>query len=325
MNAYLTERSDLLQQFWSIRNIICILKNCLHTFHVFTWEAKYRDIFYFLCLPLTCLFQNKTKINEKTDENWALLPHSATSSVPTPFASLSSSFCSMSLWAHLLFEQVWGGSISAEHHWASAVLHHCSCWLCHQPRVSCMCCMHPHTHALKAERVEMPPAPTATWAAWGEGQREETSAVKSWWIHLSLLNEIIPHGFADRANAAVALLSRRNSKFTWGADFRMPQTSAQAGVWAWAQGHRRFLLSFADIAVGGIEQPQLFQRCCSSPLQLLACLTCSVCCEQRIHKFSHPHHETQSGKKVYREKTPTYFYFWKVTFAFTTIMQIFTY
>lgn len=34
MNAYLTERSDLLQQFWSIRNIICILKKLLaHILH----------------------------------------------------------------------------------------------------------------------------------------------------------------------------------------------------------------------------------------------------------------------------------------------------
>lgn len=111
-------------------------KNCLHTFYVFTWEAECRDIFYFLCLPMTCLFQSKTKISGKADEDWALLPHSATSSVPIPFASLSSSFCSMSLWVHLLFEQVWGVSISAEHQWASAVLPHCSWQLCHQPRVT---------------------------------------------------------------------------------------------------------------------------------------------------------------------------------------------
>lgn len=159
MNAYLTERSDLLQQFWSIRNIKCILKNCLHTFYVFTWEAECRDVFYFLCLPMTCLFQNKTKLSGKADEDWALLPHSATSSVSTPFAPLSSHFCSMSLWVHLLFEQMWGVSISAEHPWASAVLHHRSWGLCHQPhtpRVSCMCCMHLRTRAQKAEGAEVP-------------------------------------------------------------------------------------------------------------------------------------------------------------------------
>lgn len=208
MNAYLTERSDLLQQFWSIRNIKCILKNCLHTFYVFTWEAECRDVFYFLCLPMTCLFQNKTKLSGKADEDWALLPHSATSSVSTPFAPLSSRFCSVSLWVHLLFEQVWGVSISAEHPWASAVLHHRSWGLCHQPhtpRVSCMCCMHLRTRAQKAEGVEVPQHSQATWAALGDGEREGTSAVKSWWIHLSLSNEIIPCGFADRASAAVAL------------------------------------------------------------------------------------------------------------------------
>lgn len=109
---------------------------------------------------MTCLLQNKTKTSGKNDEDWALLPHSATSSVPIPFASLSSSFCSMSLWVHLLLEQVCRASISAEHHWASAVLHRRSWRLCLQPRVSCMCCRHPQTRALRAERAEVPPALT---------------------------------------------------------------------------------------------------------------------------------------------------------------------
>lgn len=325
MNAYLTERSVLLQQFWSIRNIICILKNCLHTFYVFTWEAECRDIFSFLCLPLTCLFQNKTKISGKADENWALLPHSATSSVLIPFASLSSSFCSVALWVHLLFEQVWGVSISVEHHWASAVLHHCSCWLCHQPRMSCMCCMHPHTRALKAECVEIPSA-LGHLSCTGRGSEAGTSAVKSYWIHLSL-SWMSSYPMVLQTEQMLLWPSFHGIGANWPGDLILwchkHQPRLGSGLEHRATGGFPSVLQ--TLLVGGMEQPQLFWTRCSSPLQLLACLTCFVCCEQRTHKFSHPHNETQNGKKAYREKTPTYFYFCKVTFAFTTIMQIFTY
>lgn len=252
---------------------------------------------------MTCLFQNKTKTNGKADEDQALLPHRATSRVPIPLASFSSSFCSMSLWVPLLFEQVWGVSISAEHHWASAVLHHCSCWLCLQPRVSCMCCMHPQTVHWQQSVFRCHQHSQATWAAQGEGHREGTSAVKSWWIHLSLLNENIPHGFANRGNAAMALHSWGRSKLTWGGDFRMPQASVQAGVWAWAQGHWRFPLSFADIVCGRHWTAPALLNLLQFPLQLLVCLTCFVCCEQRTHKFSPPQHKTLTGKNAQRKDT----------------------
>lgn len=183
---------------------------------------------------------------------------------------------------------------------------------------------HPHTCALTAGCVEMPPALTGTWAARGEGQGEGTSAVKSWWIHLCLEWGHTPC-FVDRANPAMASYSWSRSKLTWGADFRMPQASALAGS-GLSTGPLEVSPQFCRHCLWeALNNPSSSERAAVPPCSCWPCLTCFVCWDQRIHRFSHAHHETRSGKKVYREKTPTYFYFWKVTFALITIMQIFTY
>lgn len=114
---------------------------------------------------------------------------------------------------------------------------------------ACPACTHTHMH-WRQSVLRCHQHSQATWAAQGEGQMQGTSAVKYWWIHLPLLTRFASHGFADRANTAVALHLWGRNKLTWGPHFRMPQASAQAGVWPWAQGKWRFPLSFADIACG---------------------------------------------------------------------------